>query len=154
MMDEEAEGLLRDRIANLERWSAAWKSAAKENRRSVQDLLNILDGNNEEITQLTLRLNQLSHLMEIKADIRDENVLHSIEPDWSINLRADCFIVSEYGDRAYYFCERDVSWSRLHGSNVVLPDMDDVMNRYVGVIFVQPVLGVDWRLTLRRRPER
>jgi len=71
------------------------------------------------------------------------------EPDWLLHDDwFDCFVMAPYGNTAHYFHGEDVNW---YGDS---PDIDDVfsygdahdlgdMNTY----------GIDWRTTLRRRPE-
>lgn len=73
------------------------------------------------------------------------------EPDWSGYPHGDCFIMDPYGDAVFYFDESDVTWDEKN----VLPYMSDVDAVFTSRVELPPHRydGVDWRTTLRRRPE-
>ena len=76
------------------------------------------------------------------------------EPDWTLfdgdDDPPDCFIMSPWGNTLHYFHTDDIDewWGNM-------PDMEAVYanSRMIVDVDQSTTLGIDWRTTLRRRPE-
>lgn len=82
----------------------------------------------------------------MEAEIDNEYEEAMPEPDWDAYPDGDCFIVSPYGNVAYYFESSDVQW---HEDG--LPELLDVIELYMFRVELDEICGVDWRKTLRFR---
>jgi len=106
---------------------------------------------NDEERRLVLR--QADDACEILAAWLDAQPA-APEPDWTLfdgdDDPPDCFIMSPWGNTLHYFHTDDIDewWGNM-------PDMEAVYadSRMIVDVDQSTTLGVDWRTTLRRRPE-